>query len=99
MHKYEPSAGVLDETYQRLLTLRKEFRDESQRLRQEAPTMGFGVFDDEEYRRNINEHEKWIAVAEAKLALVNSLLAPYEAEARYWHEFWEARRCAAMMRI
>ena len=99
MYTYEPSAGVLDETYQRLLTLRKEFREESQRLRQEAPTMGFGVFDDEEYRRNINEHEKWVAVAEAKLALVNSLLAPFEKEAQYWREWHKKRACERMMRI
>src|SRR5271163_3999347 len=99
MYTYEPSAGVLDETYQRLLTLRKEFREESQRLRQEAPTMGFGVFDDEEYRTKIAQHEKWEAVAEAKLALVNNLLAPFEAEARCSREWHEKRECERMMRI
>lgn len=99
MYKYDPSAGVLDETYQRLLRLREEFREESRRLMREAPTAGFGVYDEEEFRQQQHDHEKWVAVAEAKLALVNLLLGPYEAEARYWKEWHEARACAAMMRL
>jgi hypothetical protein len=99
MYKYEPSAGVLDETYQRLLKLRAEFREESRRLFREVPQTGFGVYDDVEYREQECKYREAVARNDAKLDLVNSLLAPYETEARNWHEFWEARRCAAMMRL
>jgi hypothetical protein len=96
MHKYEPSAGVLDETYQRLLKLRVELREEYRKLHETQP---WNMFDDEESRNQRDQHDRQVHRTDAKLDLVNDLLGPYEAEARRWHEFWEARRCAAMMRI
>jgi len=99
MFKYEPSAGVLDETYQRLLRLRAEFQEETRRLYREAPTAGFGVFDDDEYRKQQSEYGERVVAADTKLAVVNSLLAPFEAEARSAWEWHQRRACDRMMHL
>jgi hypothetical protein len=95
MHKYEPSAGVLDETYQRLLTLRKELKDQLREAWNAGP--GFGPVDDPE--KEATEHRLKCACLYDKLDLVENLLKPFWVEEAYWREFWEARRCAAIMRL
>jgi hypothetical protein len=95
MHKYEPSAGVLDETYQRLLKLRVELKDQLRTAYNEQ--IGFGPVDDPE--KEAAEHRLKCAVLYDKLELVETLLRPFWAEERYWREWWEEHRCAAMMRL
>jgi len=96
MYTYEPSAGVLDETYQRLLKLRDDLRVEYRRLSGSVP---WNMFDDEESRNQQNQHDREIHRTDAKLDLVNSLLAPFEAEAQRSREWHDKRDCDRMMRI
>ncbi len=97
--KYEPSAGVLDALYQRLLIERTAAEKELHRLMCEQPTRGFGVFDDEEYRKEQTEHEKWMAMVDTKLMFIRGLLGPFEAEARIEWEWYQKRACDRMMRL
>ena len=99
MYKYEPSAGVLDALYQRLLIERTAADKELQQLMREQPTSFLGMFDDEDYRKALYEHEKWMAMADTKLMFIRSLLGPFEEEARRGKEAHEKRECERMMRI
>lgn len=99
MFKYEPSAGVLDELYQRLLIERQAAEKELHKLMREAPTAGFGVYDEEEFRKEQTDHEKWIAIVDTKLMFVRSLLGPFETQARDEWERYQKRACDRMMRL
>ena len=99
MDKYEPSAGLLDQTYQDLLSRRTALREKSRELVQAYPSQGFGVFDDDEYLAECTKYEKNLMGIQSQLELVNELLRPYEAEARAWYEAQEKRACDAMMRL
>jgi hypothetical protein len=99
MFKYEPSAGALDALFQRLLIERQAAEKELHKLMREAPTAGFGVYDEEEFRKEQTDHEKWMAIVDAKLMFIRSLLAPFEEEARRGREAHDKRECERMMRI
>jgi|SRR5271157_4350729 len=97
--KYEPSAGLLDAVFQRLLIERTAAEKELYKLMREAPTAGFGVYDEDEFRKQQHDHEKWIAIVDTKLMFIRSLLGPFEEEARRGKEAHDKRECDRMMRI
>jgi hypothetical protein len=97
MYKYEPSAGVLDETYKRLLTLRTQFKKELKDSWNEGPA--WDIFGEDDHQKERENHQIKMAILYDKVELIEQLLKPFWEEEAYWRERWEERRCADMMRI